>query len=56
MILDPQGGWNCAQAIEPLMQAIPAEIRDQVKPELMKSVLKRSRRSSVRTSPRRAWR
>ena len=39
MILDPQGGWNCAQAIEPLMKAIPAEIRDQVKPELMKSVL-----------------
>ena len=38
MILDPDG-WDCAQAIEPLVESIPAEIRPQVKPELMKSVL-----------------
>ncbi len=38
MILDPDG-WDLAQAIEPLMAAVPAEFAGQVKPELMKSVL-----------------
>lgn len=38
MILDPDG-WDLAQAIEPLLAAVPAEFSGQVKPELMKSVL-----------------
>jgi glutamate---cysteine ligase / carboxylate-amine ligase len=38
MILDPDG-WGPAQAIEPLLEAIPPEFEGQVKPELMKSVL-----------------
>jgi carboxylate-amine ligase len=38
MILDPDG-WGLAQAIEPLVEAIPPEFEGQVKPELMKAVL-----------------
>ena len=38
MILDPDG-WDVAQAIEPLLEVVPAEFAGQVKPELMKSVL-----------------
>jgi carboxylate-amine ligase len=38
MILDPEG-WDTAQAIEPLLDAIPDEFEGQVKPELMSSVL-----------------
>ncbi|MFL5870683.1 MAG: carboxylate-amine ligase [Solirubrobacterales bacterium] len=38
MILDPEG-WDCAQEIERLVEAVPDEFEGQVKPELMKSVL-----------------
>ena len=38
MILDPDG-WGLAQAIEPLVEAVPKDFEGQVKPELMQSVL-----------------
>lgn len=38
MILDPES-LDLAQAIEPLLEAVPEEHRGQVKPELMSSVL-----------------
>ena len=38
MILDPEG-WDTAQEIERLLEAVPDEFEGQVKPELMKSVL-----------------
>jgi carboxylate-amine ligase len=38
MILDPDG-WGLAQAIDPLVEAVPKQFEGQVKPELMKSVL-----------------
>jgi carboxylate-amine ligase len=44
MILDPDG-WSCAQAIEPLVDAVGEEFAGRVKPELMQSVLE------IATSP-----
>jgi carboxylate-amine ligase len=38
MILDP-AGLGLAQEIEPILEAVPAELAGQVKPELMQSVL-----------------
>jgi carboxylate-amine ligase len=44
MILDPEG-WDTAQAIEPLLEALGPDYEGRVKPELMQSVLE------IATSP-----